>query len=138
MMASKRAVNPFDMDALRLTPEEVTELVARQKTTETPPSTKRKPATRQRTGFTIMTHEAARAGYLALGCPQALVWHYLLYLAWKDKSRTVDVPNTTLKSWGVGRWGKYRALRKLEQAGLICVERHRRRSPRVTLLKLLR
>ena len=38
------------------------------------------------------------------------------------KSRTVTLPNATLKSWGVSRMRKSRALRKLEQAGLVRVE----------------
>ncbi len=45
----------------------------------------------------------------------------------------VSVCNSTLKRFGVSRTAGYRALRALEQAGLITVERHRGRCPRVTL-----
>lgn len=112
---------PFDLEMFRATAE----LAAAAKTKSSP---------RQQTGFVIMTHAAARAGYLALDCPQALVWHYLHHRVWSIKSRTVTLPNATLKSWGVNRMSKSRALRKLEQAGLISVESRTRRSPLVTLL----
>ena len=127
------STDPFDIEALQLTPEAVAELAAIQKGSGAP-TTKSKRSPRRKTGFTLMTHDAARAGYLALGCPQALVWHYLHYRAWSTRSRTVTLPNETLKSWGIDRMSKSRALRKLEKAGLISVEPRTRRSPRVTLL----
>ena len=132
---AKRAkpTDPFDIEALGLTPEAIAELAASQK--KGPGRAARpKQIPRRQTDFVMMTNAAARAGYLALGCPQALVWHYLHYRVWVTKSRTVTLPNATLKSWGVSRMRKSRALRKLEQAGLVRVESRPRRSPLVTLL----
>jgi hypothetical protein len=44
------------------------------------------------------------------------------------------VSNIVLEEWGVQADAKRRALRKLEMAGLITVERRGKRSPQVTLL----
>jgi DNA-binding transcriptional ArsR family regulator len=44
------------------------------------------------------------------------------------------VSNLTAKEWGIGPDAKRRALRKLERAGRISVERQGKRSPRTTLL----
>ena len=91
---------PFDLEMFRATPE----LAAIQKKEPGPVVAKPKQTPRQQTGFVMMTHAAARAGYLALDCPQALVWHYLHHLVWSTKSRTVQLSNKTLASWGVSRW----------------------------------
>ena len=74
---AKRAkpTDPFDIEALGLTPEAIAELAASQK--KGPGRAARpKQIPRRQTDFVMMTNAAARAGYLALGCPQALVWHY--------------------------------------------------------------
>jgi len=44
------------------------------------------------------------------------------------------VSNLMLQEWGIQPDAKARALRKLEKAGLITVERRGKRSPRVTLI----
>ena len=54
----------------------------------------------------------------------------------EDGSMTVPLPNAWLKQHGVGREVKRRALRDLEAAGLITVERTDRKSPLVTLVML--
>jgi hypothetical protein len=81
-----------------------------------------------------MPNEAAMAGFRALHCPQAFVWFYIHYRVWAEKNRTVPLASKTLVAAGVNRRVKYRALIRLEQAGLIRVERRGRRSPLVTLL----
>ena len=50
---------------------------------------------------------------------KALVCVELLYVAWKVKSLTFPLPNARLEKLGVHRETKRRALRDLEQAGLI-------------------
>jgi hypothetical protein len=50
------------------------------------------------------------------------------------KTNSFIVSNRTTKEWGIGADAKRWALRKLERAGLIAVERQRKRSPRMTLL----
>jgi hypothetical protein len=68
--------------------------------------------------------------------PKAFVAIWLLYLAWKTKSRTFPLPNGALRQRGVSRLMKYRALHELETAGLIQVEQRRRQTPIVTLIGL--
>jgi hypothetical protein len=76
----------------------------------------------------------AEQAVVATGTKKAFVWIWLLYLAWKANSNTVTVPNWKLEACGIDRCTKYRALRELEAAGLIQVERPKRKSPIVTLL----
>jgi hypothetical protein len=58
------------------------------------------------------------------------VWH----LRGLRKADTFIVSNIMLGECGVRPDAKRRALRKLEKAGLIRIERRRRRSPQVTLV----
>ena len=51
-----------------------------------------------------------------------------------QKSRTVKLSNVAMEDVGVDRFAKRRALKALEEAGLISVERGQGRSPIVTLL----
>ena len=68
--------------------------------------------------------------------PQAFVSVWLLHLAWKAKSSTFPVPNDQLGQRGVDRYAKYRALARLERAGLIIVDRRVRKTLIVTLVGL--
>jgi len=65
-----------------------------------------------------------------------MVWIWLLYLAWSQHTKTFRLPNERLGVRGVSPDAKTRALRELEAAGLIRVERNRGKSPCVTLLYL--
>lgn len=47
-------------------------------------------------------------------------------------SRTVDFTNASLSAMGIARQAKYSMLRRLEEAGLVSVEREGRCAPRVT------
>ena len=76
--------------------------------------------------------EAARA----TKTPKALVWLRLLHMAWKANSSTFPLPNGKLESEGVSRFAKYRALRELEAAGLIVVERRHGKAPLVSIVCL--
>ncbi len=68
--------------------------------------------------------------------PKAMVWLWLLHRVWKGRTKTVVMANVKLKTWGVTRLQKYRALRELEAAGLVTVDWRLRKSPVVTLLHL--
>jgi hypothetical protein len=68
--------------------------------------------------------------------PKALVWVRLLHLAWKAKSLTFPLPNGKLEDNGVSRFAKYRALRELEAAGLIVVERRHGKTVMVSIVAL--
>ena len=70
----------------------------------------------------------------ATGTPKAMVWVWLLHLAWKARSNTFPLPNGQLHHRGVGRNTKLRTLRELERAGLIQITWRRGKSPIVALL----
>jgi hypothetical protein len=57
-------------------------------------------------------------------------WHIV------RKSRTISVSNGELAEFGVDRFDKYHALERLEAVGLIKVDRHNKKSLKVTLRKL--
>ena len=73
--------------------------------------------------------QASRLGVKALLVGLAL-WH----IRGLRKADTFIVSNLMLQDWGVQPDAKGRALRKLENAGLIKVERRGKRSPQVTLV----
>lgn len=50
-----------------------------------------------------------------------------------SKSQSIRLAQKQLETFGVSRYSAYRALRQLERAGLITVERKNGRAPRVTI-----
>jgi hypothetical protein len=58
----------------------------------------------------------------------------LWYLRGLKRSSSVVVSNVMMRDWGVSGDAKSRALRALEAAGLITIERRGKRSPRVTIV----
>jgi hypothetical protein len=73
-----------------------------------------------------------RAG--RLGVKALLVGLALWYLRGLRRSNSFTVSNLMMQEWGIWPDAKSRALRKLENAKLISVERADKRSPRVTLV----
>jgi hypothetical protein len=72
---------------------------------------------------------------LALGLDaKGRVWAYLLQQRRMQPSKLIAVGNVRLARFGVGRFAKARALRSLERAGLIRVERSRGCNPRIKVL----
>jgi DNA-binding transcriptional ArsR family regulator len=69
-----------------------------------------------------------------LGVKALLLGMVLWHLKGLRKTNSFIVSNLTTKEWGIGSDAKRRALRKLEKAGLIRVERQSKRSPRITIL----
>ena len=69
-----------------------------------------------------------------LGVKALLVGLALWHIRGLRKTDTFIVSNLMLQDWGVQPDAKRRALRKLENAGLIKVERRGKRSPQVTLV----
>jgi hypothetical protein len=57
----------------------------------------------------------------------------LLYGYWRNGGRPIRLSNAALIGEGVTRHSKGRALKELEQLGLVKVEWRNRRSPKVTL-----
>lgn len=72
----------------------------------------------------------------AMETPQAMLLVWLIHLAWEAQGPTFRLPNSRLRDRGVSRFVKGRALRQLEEAGLIQVAREEGKSPTVTLLYL--
>jgi hypothetical protein len=60
----------------------------------------------------------------------------LWYLSGLTGRCTVNLTRTICRNFCIGRDSKYRGLKAMEEAGLVTVERHRGRSPRVTLLEI--
>jgi hypothetical protein len=73
--------------------------------------------------------QAGRLGVKALMVGLAL-WH----IRGLRKMNTFIVSNLMLEAWGIQPDAKSRALRKLERAGLIRIDRQGKRSPKVTIL----
>jgi DNA-binding transcriptional ArsR family regulator len=69
-----------------------------------------------------------------LGVTPLLLGLVLWYLSGLRKATTVQISNVTCREWGIEPDAKRRALLKLEKAGLIEVERVKKRSPKVTLV----
>jgi DNA-binding transcriptional ArsR family regulator len=69
-----------------------------------------------------------------LGATPLLVGLALWHLKRLRQADTFTVSNLMLQEWGVQPDAKSRALRALERAGLIRVERRGKRSPHVTLV----
>jgi hypothetical protein len=69
-----------------------------------------------------------------LGVKALLVGLTLWHIKGLRKSNTFIVSNLKLRDWGIQADAKSRALRKLQRAGLITVERQGKLSPQVTLL----
>ena len=57
---------------------------------------------------------------------------HILYRHWKGSGKPFTLSNGMLMMEGVARGTKWRALRELEQLGLIMIERRKRKTPRVT------
>lgn len=57
----------------------------------------------------------------------------LWFLAGLKRSRTVALSQSALRLFGVGRQASYRALLRLENAGLVSVDRHPGRNAIVTI-----
>jgi hypothetical protein len=84
--------------------------------------------------FAMIALPVAAKVFAAMNCPKAMVWVWLMHQTRKTGKRTVLVPNGVLAKLGVSRDVKRAALKRLETAGLIVVERPLRRTPVVTLL----
>ena len=76
----------------------------------------------------------ASAAAKATNTRKALVWIWLVRLAFENQSLEFSVPNARLKEFGVGRTTKLRVLRELEAAGLIIVTCRSRKAIRVALI----
>jgi hypothetical protein len=63
-----------------------------------------------------------------------MVGYFILYQHWKTGGQPVPVTTVALRPFGISRWAKWRALKELEQLGLVRVQRGARCAPLVTVL----
>jgi hypothetical protein len=84
--------------------------------------------------FAVVRLAWAAKAAAATNTPKALVWIWLIQRARKTKSNTVIMSNEALARYGISRHVKLRALRQLEAAGLVALERHLGKAIVVTLL----
>jgi hypothetical protein len=70
----------------------------------------------------------------ATGDSGAMILLLLAYLAWKERGPTFALSNEIATKYGISRWGKYRALARLEKAGKIRIQRRSGQALSVTLL----
>jgi hypothetical protein len=63
-----------------------------------------------------------------------MVWLWLRHQVWKTKRNVVAVPNGAMAEYGISPDVKRAALRQLEAAELITIERRSRKTPIVTML----
>jgi hypothetical protein len=84
--------------------------------------------------FAKVDLEPAARAFVAMNCPKAFVYVWLLHRARVTNNRTVLASNSTLSKYGIGRGTKHRALTDLEAAGVVVVEWRSRKNPLVTLL----
>ncbi len=93
------------------------------------------PAKRRKTEpFAVVDLALAAAACRAMNCPKAMVWLWLVHKARSTGKAAVPVPNGALAKLGVSPDAKLRALRQLEAAGLITLERRSRKTPIAVLL----
>jgi hypothetical protein len=94
------------------------------------------PNIRRRTPFVVLPLSWAAKASAATNCQKAMVWMWLAHRVRKTRTTTVTIPNRALAKCGISRRVKSLALRQLERAGLITVERRPRKTPVVTVLRL--
>ena len=124
----KHEDDPFDLDNLRLTPEAAAmgrAAVAKQA---------RATSKRQQQQFVMVPWSWIKRLKGARYPASHMVGYLILYQHWKTRGQPVSVSTVALRPFGVTRWAKWRALKELEQLGLIRVQRSPRRVPLATVL----
>jgi hypothetical protein len=117
----------WDPSSLRLDQTRVAQLNSRRRRGRQPSSIRNK-FIKGPLDF-VWLSEARQLGVTALWVGLGL-W----FLRGLRHSNSLIVSNLTMREWGVRPDAKARALRALERAGLIRVERRGKRSPQVTLV----
>jgi hypothetical protein len=122
--------DPFaDLNNLRLTPDTATALGR-----EAAAKQKRASPKRHRQQFVKVTWAWIEHLKGARLPATHMVGYLILYQHWKTGGQPVPVSTVALRALGVSRWAKWRALKELEQLGMVRVQKHPRRAPRATVL----
>jgi hypothetical protein len=100
-----------------------------------PPRRKRKP---DESGKLFARSYRKHTALLRSARVAAAVWNVYDEIAWRDytsKVKPFKLSNYMLDDLGISHDSKLRALKKLEELGIIKIERQQGRSPKVSLLK---
>jgi hypothetical protein len=125
-----QAADTFDPGAVALTPQTLAELAEARKQAQLKRVRPARPEP-----FVKLPYERTLAAAGRLGNAPLAVLVELAYQAFKTHRTVVPLANAALRSVGVSRLAKLRALRQLEASGLVAVGRRGKgRSPLVTLL----
>jgi hypothetical protein len=114
--------DPFDLKRLRIDPAELA------------PMRKKPEPKRSQAEFVKFPYERVLSTAGRIGDAPLAVLVELAHQSFKTHRKQVPLTNVALRSVGINRCAKLRALRQLEEAGLVQVEWRGRRSPLVTLL----
>jgi hypothetical protein len=126
----------FDINRFRVTDEEMATIAAERKAKRSskataPPSEKKDARKFVLYPIGEYTRIAATGHHGAL-----VLYGWLLYLDWKAGGgrSPIKLANETVAGVGLTRWTKDSALRKLEELGLVRVQRRPKKSPLVVVL----
>jgi hypothetical protein len=124
--------DPFDLDRFRVTDEEMTVIATERRAKQ--PNKATATNTVKKTFVRYPVEQYVRIA--ATGHHEALaLYGWLLHLGWKaGRGSPIKLTNRTVAGLGLTRWTKDSALRKLEELGLVRVQRHARKSPMVVIL----
>jgi hypothetical protein len=119
------SIDPFDLDALRLSPE----LQRQVRTTAT-----RSQSRKWRRRFVKVPWLWIDLLLATNRVETYRLVHHVLYEHWRTEGQDIVLSNAALKRLRISRWSKWRALGELEQLGLIQIERRPRKAPRIRVL----
>ena len=127
-MASGQTDLP-DLNGLVLTQGQVAELAPLQKVAQL----REKARPQSQAKFVILPYKQTLRTAGQLQNAQLAVLVELARLRFKLNQNPVPLQNTALQTAGITRWAKNRALRKLEEAGMVSVSWRGQKSPLVTM-----
>jgi hypothetical protein len=131
----------FDVEELRLAGQKLTlPKVARSAFSDKPATSSpgKKGAPRHKKGVHFLKGPVLLNWLARAACCRGKALHVAIILCYRaglQKSDTIKVPGWTAKKFGLDRHAKTRALKALEQAGLVSITRRQGCSPQVTLLE---
>ena len=118
----------FVLEDIELTAEQIRQLTPLQKKSGT------SVVKRARTQFVMLPYNQALVVAGRLKNAQLAVLVELTHQVFKTHNNPVPLTNAALRSAGLSRWSKNRALRELEKVGLVTVRWRGKKCPLVTLL----
>jgi len=131
----------FDIEELRLAGQQLRRIKAARSAVSNKPATPspdKKGAPRHKKGVHFLKGPVLLNWLARAACCRGKALHVAIILCYRAgllKSDTIKVPGWTAKKFGLDCHAKTRALKALEQAGLVSITRRQGCSPQVTLLE---